>query len=227
MNSAHFESGMPKSLQIVHSNAHELLLLILSSFFTQQHRIAPVKTSKLSDTSYLNELKGICICSILLESFARLCIELSGLAQAALDHPEVAIREAAGVALVDSVFKRGPRILLPALVSSLYIAVAAQINMSRIPKWEAMVWSSQGPPVHASMSGQIEDYARLAREKLTNVWSWERNASSYDANLWTLPTIFRASLSTCAIFFGTATLRPSFRKYIIIILYVYWILQGY
>ena len=132
-----------------------------------------------------------------------------------------------GTSLTLSVFRRGPRLFLPSLVSSLYVAAAAQFGLLGLPA-EAMSGFTPVPTViFNSWSLQIQDWARFLREELTNTWDWSNQKSTYDSNLWTIPVQFRAATIIFVVLLGTSRLSPGMRKYSMVLLFVYWMLQGH
>ncbi|KAH8601694.1 acyltransferase 3 [Bisporella sp. PMI_857] len=131
-----------------------------------------------------------------------------------------------GNILTTSVFRRGPRLFLPALVSSLYIAITTQLGLLRIPSKDMTGHKPQGLSVFSSFGDQMEEYARFARDELTNVWNWQQRKTTYDSSLWTIPVQFRASIAIFVILLGTSRLQSSVRKYFLVLLFVYWMLHG-
>jgi len=249
-------------IQCLHDHARHLLLFLLPSFISRQYAHIPKEPPRLSETSFLNGIRGIFACAVFIENFSQpwqygvdhkygegndrrwihipiirsfyagpsvtVFFAISGyvISYKFLLHVKNQSHEKLGINISSSIFKRGPRLFIPPLLSSFYVAIATQFGLLKIPDVNTTKCTPRLPRTFNSLSEQIEDFSRFAREDLTNIWNWEKRESSYDANLWTVPIQFRSSMAIFIILLGTAQLRPAFRKYFVVLLFVYWMLEG-
>lgn len=127
-------------------------------------------------------------------------------------------------ALSSSLFRRHPRLFMPATFVMLMTAVMSYFGAFPSEKWSEDVAIATRTPPHAdSLSGQVLDWGynswRLASPIRNTINS--RDVNPYDPNLWTLPVEFGCSLLVFTLLAVTFKFRPFLRMAFLLVLIVY------
>ena len=113
--------------------------------------------------------------------------------------------------LSSSVFRRLIRLFLPCLVSTFFMAYAAQMG------W----WTKDSPGAEKTLMAQYSAWFQSARD-LLDIFRWNTWGNGhfprYDPHLWTIPLEFRGSMVVFAVTLGLARLRARWRLFFQVVL---------
>jgi len=124
--------------------------------------------------------------------------------------------------LASATFRRPARLLLPCIVSTLFIVVATRLGVydyaNRVATGEKVFrsnfrgWAWEPPPhVFKTLYAQLKDWKHETYGMMNFFTHYHWAKSSYDNHLWTIPVEFRCSLFLFLTLAGTALLRPRMR----------------
>jgi peptidoglycan/LPS O-acetylase OafA/YrhL len=118
-----------------------------------------------------------------------------------------------GDALCSSVFRRHPRLFMPAAAVMFATAIMSQLQCFGVEGWEDVAVPSRVPYRPGNLTAQLTDWSvevlHIADPISTDIYRGGGN--SYDPNLWTLPIEFSCSLFVFLCLAAFARIRPLFR----------------
>lgn len=124
--------------------------------------------------------------------------------------------------LASSVFRRGMRIFLPALVSTWTVMLAVWLRVEDFPGYLDLPGIIEPRPKQfQNLMMQLVDWLHFVVAELTNPWVWRVTDYPYDSHLWTIPIEFRTSMILFLVILGLSKTRVAVRFGISSLLFAY------
>jgi peptidoglycan/LPS O-acetylase OafA/YrhL len=123
------------------------------------------------------------------------------------------------------IFKRGMRLFGPPICSSLVVVVLLQLGLYSF-HYDSMTGQVPLTPARkANFAMQLSDWIAFLFYRLTNIWTWEYQNTSYDGHLWSIPVQYRCSILLYVILTGLSQVRIGYRMLISLVFAIYtmWI----
>lgn len=130
------------------------------------------------------------------------------------------------LSLAGSAFRRGLRLFLPPILSTLGVMILLRAGLFSFP-YDTMPGRIPDHPVLLETAfQQLWDWARFVLAEMTNPWRWDSGALIYGPHLWTIPISFRGSLVTFLMCLALLRVKSSVRLGILTIGIVHSVLLG-
>lgn len=113
---------------------------------------------------------------------------------------------------ISTVFRRGPRLFLPPILTSLFVALAVQLGLYGTSYETMPAIIPQHPPKMHCLIAQLGDWTRFVLTELTQPWKWDYIPMEYDSHLWTISIQFRGSMILALVLLGSAKLNTRTRS---------------
>ncbi|RDW87932.1 hypothetical protein BP5796_03626 [Coleophoma crateriformis] len=125
-----------------------------------------------------------------------------------------------------TIFRRGIRLFLPPMVSTLVVMLCVQLHLYSFD-YDTMPGVVSYPPTHSSTLWlQMQDWVGFLVHDLTYIWTWGVRSFDYDIHLYTIPIQFRTTMILFVTIIGLARIRTSARFSILAALFSYCMFVG-